>query len=149
MVKPRTGDLENRTYTFGQAFIVDIAMPKNSPAPGFGARLAAQRKAAGYTQTELAEALGVSQRVIAYYEGETDHPPTTLLPQLAQALGVSADELLGLKATAPSKKTRTPDTRLVRRMQQIEKLGAKEKRQILQVLDTYLENAKLKQQASG
>lgn len=62
---------------------------------------------------------------------------------------MSADELLGLKAAAPSKKARTPDTRLVRRMQQIEKLGAKEKRQILQVLDTYLENAKLKQQASG
>lgn len=35
-----------------------------------------------------------------------------------------------------------------RRMQQIEKLSSTKKRQILQVIDTFIENEQLKQQAS-
>ncbi len=71
-------------------------MPKKctTDISGFGNRLVALRKAAGFTQQELSHKLGVSRRMIAYYEGETEHPPTTILPRLAQALGVSADELL-------------------------------------------------------
>ena len=71
-------------------------MPKkNSPyVVGFGARLIALRKAADLTQEQLATKINASRRVIAYYEGETEHPPTTILPRLAQVLGVSADELL-------------------------------------------------------
>ena len=72
---------------------------------GFGDRLVALRKTTGFTQQELAQKLGVSRRMIAYYEGETEHPPTTILPRLAQALGVSADELLnggGQRKETPS-----------------------------------------------
>ena len=71
-------------------------MPKknSSDVDGFGARLVALRKAAGLTQQQLAKEINVSRRVIAYYEGETEHPPTTILPRLAQVLRVSADELL-------------------------------------------------------
>lgn len=137
--------MENRTYTHPQDHARNEAMPKkSSPTPGFGAHLAQLRKTAGYTQVQLAEALGVSQRVIAYYEGETSHPPAALLPQLAEVLGISADELLKIR---PVKKARAPDSRLVRRLQQIEKLGPKEKRQVMTLLDTFIENAKLKQQA--
>jgi transcriptional regulator with XRE-family HTH domain len=35
---------------------------------GFGERLATLRKAAGFTQTELANELGISQRMVAYCE---------------------------------------------------------------------------------
>ena len=31
--------------------------------------------------------------MVAYYEGETEYPPAHLLPALARALGVSADQL--------------------------------------------------------
>ena len=83
-------------------------------------------KRAGFTQVELAEELGVSQRVISYYEAETSYPPTHLLAQIAKVLKISADELLG---TTPFKKESKPrNTRLERRLQQIEQLGAKEKR---------------------
>lgn len=137
--------MENHFYTRGQVSHSGIPMPKNAgTAPGFGARLAQLRKAAGYTQTELAAALGTTQRVIAYYEGETDHPPTTLLPQMAEALGVTADELLGLKAP---RKSKAPDTRMQRRLQQIERMPARERRQILQVLDAFIERAQLKADA--
>jgi len=39
------------------------------------------------------------------------------------------------------------DTRLMRRLQQIEKLGASKKRQLLQIIDTFIEAEQLKQKA--
>jgi len=71
-------------------------MPKrnNSNLRGFGARMAVLRKAAGYTQEELAKKIKVSRRMIAYYEVETQHPPTSILSRLSAALHVTSDELL-------------------------------------------------------
>lgn len=119
---------------------------KSDALPGFGARLAKLRKAAGYTQTELADELQTSQRMIAYYEGPTAHPPAALLPEMARVLGVSTDELLGV--TPVKAKKAKADNRLQRRLQQIEKLDPKEKRQIIQLLDTFIEREKLKQKAN-
>jgi len=122
-----------------------MSKQKQEELAHFGARLAELRKRAGYTQVELAEEIGVSQRVISYYEAETAHPPTALLPKLVKALGISADELLG---TASAKKTPKPaNSRLQRRLQQIEKLDTRQKRQILQFLDTFIEREKLKKKA--
>ncbi|WP_444901863.1 helix-turn-helix domain-containing protein [Microbulbifer sp. SSSA007] len=137
---------ENRAYTSGQVNETSLPMPKymNENLADFGKCLAQLRKAAGYTQEELAEEIGATRRVIAYYETESEHPPANLLVDLAQALKVSTDELLGVK---PVKKIKQPDSRLLRRMQQIEKLDAATKRQVIQVIDTFIENAKLKKQA--
>ena len=68
----------------------------------------------------------------------TEHPPSS---PLAKFLVVTADALLGIK---PLKKSRKPDTRLQRRFQQIEKLDTKDKRQVMRLLDTFIENARLK-----
>ena len=109
----------------------------------FGARLAELRRTAGYTQAELAEEIGISQRMVAYYEKQTEHPPSSLLPEIARALRVSTDALLGVAAM--TRAARPANSRLERRLQQIDKLGAKEKRQILQFLDTFLDRERLKQ----
>jgi len=114
---------------------------KNSQDEGFGARLSRLRKEAGYTQQELAQEIGVSRRMIAYYEGETERPPTTLLPALAEALGVTTDALLGVAAL---KRAAKPDRRLQRRMQQIERMNPREKRQVLQLLDAFIEREQLR-----
>lgn len=106
----------------------------------FGKRLSALRKKAGYTQTDLAKELGISQRMISYYESDTEYPPASLLPDLVKLLGVTSDELLGI---APLKKSKQPDTRLLRRLQQIEKLDSTKKRQVLQMIDTLIEHAQL------
>lgn len=79
--------------------------------------------------------------MIAYYETESDHPPTNMLVSLAQALKVSTDALLGLEKPT---QTKQPDSRLLRRMQQIDKMGAVKKRQIIQVIDTFIENDQLR-----
>lgn len=46
------------------------------------------RKQAGLTQTDLAQALGVKQQVVANYEKEVTNPEVAKLPALAKALGV-------------------------------------------------------------
>lgn len=84
--------------------------------------------------------------MLAYYEGQTEYPPVHLLPALAQALGVSTDELLGVTTV---KRTTEPRGRLQRRLAQLESMPPKEKRQVLQVLDTFLERERLKKQMAG
>jgi DNA-binding XRE family transcriptional regulator len=71
-----TGMDKNRGYNFGhqrEEWTDPMPRKKIEGMPGFGARLAQLRKAAGYTQVELAAEIGVSvsQRNIAYYEGQT------------------------------------------------------------------------------
>ncbi|WP_433705532.1 helix-turn-helix domain-containing protein [Paraburkholderia sacchari] len=118
------------------------APPADADAPAFGPRLAKLRKEAGYTQVEFAQAVGVSQRMVAYYEAPEAMPPAHLLPAMSQVLGVSADVLLG---TAPTRRAaKVVTSRLERRLQQIEKLDAAEKRQILQLIDAFIERSQLR-----
>ncbi len=109
----------------------------------FGERLAALRKAASFTQVELAAELGISQRMVAYYESPQAAPPAALLPSIATALGVSIDELFGRNAKRRLVK-QDGDSRLRRRLLAIEKLDPAEKRQVLQLLDALIERGHLK-----
>lgn len=113
-----------------------------NPEDPFGKRLARIRKAAGYTQRDLAAELEVSQRVIAYYESQTQHAPTHLLPAIAKALGVSTDQLLGLQKE--SERTKPKDSRLKRRFSQVEKLPESERKHVAQYLDRVLKAARVK-----
>ena len=88
-----------------------------------------------------------SRRMIAYYEGETGHPPASFLVELARALDVSTDELLGLTATKAA--TSTISTRWERRIRQIERLGNKPKQQIVAFIDAIVTAEQLKQKAGG
>lgn len=110
-------------------FWIDVMKKTES----FGARLARLRKDKGFTQTELGEAIGVTQRVISYYERETQKPASKLLPQIAKVLGVSTDELLGV--TPVKSDARTRDARLLRKFKEVEQLPASDRKAIMQVID--------------
>jgi transcriptional regulator with XRE-family HTH domain len=119
---------------------------KTTDISDFGRRLIALRKTSGFTQRELAQELGISRRMIAYYEGETQHPPTTILPRLAQALGVSVDDLLngnGRRESPPQPMS----LRMQRKLRQLERLGMKERRQVMRLLDAFIKRRALKRQA--
>jgi transcriptional regulator with XRE-family HTH domain len=122
-------------------------MPKHTDphGQGFGERLAQLRKAAGYTQQQLADEIGASRRQVAYYEGETEHPPAGLLIALAKALTVTTDELLGVRTGRGKVPTPTVSTRLERRLKLIERMPAKPKQQLLGLIDTYLAAEQLRQ----
>jgi len=111
----------------------------------FGERLARLRQEAGLSQRDLAAEVGISQRMVAYYEKQTAHPPTHLLAILAKALGVSSDQLLGIKEVKSNGRTR--DNRLWRRFSQVEQLPQSQRKQIVQILDAFLDREKLKKAA--
>jgi transcriptional regulator with XRE-family HTH domain len=109
----------------------------------FGERLATFRRAAGFTQVELAAELSISQRMVAYYESPNATPPASLLPAIASALGVSIDELFGVGAKKRLVK-QDGDNRLRRRLLAIEKLETADRRQVIQLLDAFIERSILK-----
>ncbi len=131
---------ENRVYIRAPTATKSRPTPKYTPAAGegFAARLIALRKGAGFTQEQLAAELGISRRRIAYYEAESDHPPASLLSELARVLNTTVDELLGSEP-ARRKPRRAPlSPRLERRLKQIEGLRPKPKQQLLSIIDTFI-----------
>lgn len=100
---------------------------------GFGPRLAELRKARGLTQEQLGERVGTSQRMMAYYEQEDAQPPGALLIELASALEVSTDELLGIKPLR--EKLSAQQARLRKRLQRVEQLPRADQRTILKLVD--------------
>ena len=122
-----------------------MPMPKIDEKESIGDRLARLRSERGYSQRDLARETGISHRMIAYYEKQAQYPPTHVLPVLAKALGVSLDQLFGMDII--NKDWNNKDMRLWRRFSQIEKLDVKEKRQVIQLLDTFIEKERLKQEA--
>ena len=66
-----------------------------------GKRIMQLRKEKGYTQEQLAEMMGVSAQAVSKWENDVSCPDISILPQLAEKLGVSTDELLGVKPIEP------------------------------------------------
>ena len=91
------------------------------------------RKKRGLTQSELANKVGLTLTAIAAYEVGRVHIADVTLVDIAKALNVSADELLGLKI----KKSTLDDIslRLIKRMIIIEALPETNKKRVLKTLD--------------
>ncbi len=106
---------------------------KERTVKGFGKRLRELRQQRGMTQTELGDAVGVSKRVITYYESDDAQPPGALLVDLAKALKASADELLGLKAVKQS--TSPKKARLLKRLEKVDELPPADQRAVLKFVD--------------
>ncbi len=76
--------------------------------------------------------------MITYYETESAQPPGAMLADLARALGVTTDELLGMQ---PVEEETSPKTaRLLKRLRKIEELPPADQRAVLKFLDALLEN---------
>lgn len=117
-------------------------MPRaKQPSPnntGFGARLAELRQGRGMTQVQLAQAADTTQRAISYYENEAGHPPVDAIIRLADALGVSSDELLGMcngKHRTVKKEQEAPeDNRLWKKFRQVAQLPEKDQRAVIRLI---------------
>lgn len=91
--------------------------------------------------------VGVSKRVIAYYEGETTYPPAHLIVPLSEALKVSTDELLGVK-----KKKEILDERYAamwRRLKIIETFSEADKKALIHYVNTISKKNKAEGKTSG
>ena len=64
--------------------------------PRLGSRLREVRTAAGLTQAEVADKVGVSRKTVNTVENGVFVPSTTLALSLARALGVTVEDLFWL-----------------------------------------------------
>lgn len=101
-----------------------------------GARLAACRKEQGLTQTELGDLVGQSQQVIADYETGRRRIPACNLVMIAEAIGVSASELLEGTGTGPRK--RGPASKLQQQFERVKHLPRSEQQFVIRMLDSAL-----------
>jgi len=99
------------------------------------------RKARGLTQTELGNKIGLSKRMVAYYEGQTKRPPANLLIPIAKALKVSIEELLGAKKMSLNETTHAA---LWRRLKKVETLPKSDQRALLKMLDACIKSNSIK-----
>ncbi len=104
-----------------------------------GQRIARLRKERGYTQIELAERMSIIQGLISDYERDKLRLHGEMVVRFAQALEVTADELLGLNS---SKNGIKPNLKILRRLKKIESLPASSQKTLLKTIDTFLIAAK-------
>ncbi|MCR4289399.1 MAG: helix-turn-helix domain-containing protein [Candidatus Scalindua sp.] len=100
-----------------------------------GQRIARLRKERGYTQIELAERMSIIQGLISDYERDKLRLHGEMVVRFAQALEVTADELLGLNS---SKNGVKPNLKILRRLKKIESLPASSQKTLLKTIDTFL-----------
>ena len=93
-----------------------------------GKRISDLRKSKGMTQEQLAQQVGVTAQAVSKWENDLSCPDISILPQLAEALGVTTDELLG-RTPLQEVKSETGETKskahvsVKLRMSNVEKLA--------------------------
>jgi transcriptional regulator with XRE-family HTH domain len=118
-----------------------MARPALCPPAAYGSHLASLRKAAGLTQQQLAEAIGVKQSNIAFWERAAKPPRGEVLPALSTALGVSIPVLL-MQEEQPASRHRGPASKVEKLMDEVSRLPRRRQQQILGMIEAMLEQAK-------
>ncbi len=112
--------------------------PVEQGSESIGRRLSRIRKEQGYTQVELAQRIGIIQALVSDYERGKLRLNAEMLIRFAQALNVSADEILGITAGA-RRPAGSPTLRITRRLNRIASLAPKEQKIMLKAIDSWLE----------
>jgi transcriptional regulator with XRE-family HTH domain len=119
-----------------------MGRPAQSSRPAYGQHLAELREAAGLTQQQLADKLGVPQSNITFWERSEKPPRGEVLPKLAAALNVSADALLRLTPPKPKKQAAKGRLQLV--FEAASKLPRRQQEKVAEFVEAFV-----KQQANG
>lgn len=100
-------------------------------------RLATMRRHQGISQNELCDKLGLTQSMMSRYENGERRIPSELLADFANAIGVSADELLGLKAVKKNAQEMDDETKkLWKKFQQFSKLPEHDRRAVTRLINS-------------
>lgn len=105
----------------------------------FGERLQNIRKARGMTQAQLAEAAETTQRAVSYYETEAGFPPAPAIIALAKTLGITTDELLGVKPPKVERVNGDSEARRQwKRFQMISALPERDRKALIRLINSLL-----------
>jgi transcriptional regulator with XRE-family HTH domain len=94
------------------------------------------RQKAGLSQNRLAKILGIPQRSLSFYERDAKNLPSSLVPRLADALGVTIEDVLGMSESQTRK--RGPKSQLEKQMEAIGKLPRSKQQQIAAVIEAFI-----------
>lgn len=118
---------------------VAISSDERAFFAALGGRIARLRKEQDITQVQLAELIGITQQTINSYETGRRRVPVSLLPALAQRLGVAVEALLADDSKAAAK--RGPAPKLQQQMDRITRLPRARQQFVMQVIESVLAQA--------
>ncbi|MCK5138851.1 MAG: helix-turn-helix transcriptional regulator [Thermodesulfovibrionia bacterium] len=98
-----------------------------------GKAIADIRKEKGITQVELAEQIGISQKLLSHYETGRLHISAEIIISISLALDVNTDSILISDKKKSTKKQ--VNLRITKRMRELESFPEIKKKAILNVLD--------------
>jgi transcriptional regulator with XRE-family HTH domain len=104
----------------------------------FGDRLLEVRKGKKISQADLAQKIGVHGAVIGRYERNEVKPSIEIATQIAKALNISLDYLVG-------NSNLELDNLLINRVQSIQQLDPENKNHLYALMDAFLRDFKAKQ----
>jgi transcriptional regulator with XRE-family HTH domain len=105
-----------------------------------GQRLARLRKERGFTQSELAQKIGLTQTLVSDYERGKLRLNAEMLTRFALALEVTSDEILGIDRKDKAR-AKPQARRILRRLQALEKLPKRDQETVLRTIDAFLSKA--------
>jgi len=111
--------------------------PVRREGNSFGKRLVMFRERKGFSQSQLAEAMDVSQGSVARWEQRSVAMPPEQMLQLAKVLGVSVIELLG-EGEVP-KEASVPRGRMRQVFYAAAKLPRRQQEKIVDVVEAFVE----------
>ncbi len=116
--------------------ISKLKLPALNLGESLGRRLARLRKERGYTQHQLADEIGITQKLISDYELEKIRPYPEMIARFALTLRVSTDILIGIQDNDNSESE--PNLKIMQRMRKIEELPPAKQKVLLQNIDMFL-----------
>jgi transcriptional regulator with XRE-family HTH domain len=96
-----------------------------------------ERRRKGYTQTELAEMIGKSKRVISNFERAVQNPSSDSVKKLATALKIPVERLV-FAAEEPNAKPVHIDRGLSKRFEAAQKLPPTARSELRRIIDVML-----------
>ena len=111
-------------------------------AQSIGIRIASMRKKRGITQVQLAETVGISQKLVSSYEVGRITLSAEMLLRIATALRVSSDMLLGIKKD-DEVMADNPSLKIMRRLIKIDQIPSNQQKALLKNIDMFLKASEM------
>ena len=112
--------------------------PPTKQAPLLGQRMAALRKQRGWTQSELAERLNTTVKMVTYYEREAGNPTQKTIEAIAKVFGISPVKLMGQVKKKSKDDKPTPPSRLQKLTNRLSKLPPLKQQMVEDMLEGIL-----------
>lgn len=103
-----------------------------------GSRLRSLREASGLTLRELARQIGEQPTNLSYWERTGNLPRADLIIPIAQALGVSVEEILGQEKP---RRAAAPGGKLRHAFEQVQRLPRRQQDRIVEVVEALVAKA--------